>query len=416
MLIVRRVLGDPIGHRLEQLPTESGHVVDRDPERLLRQGEQLHRGGGDDRRLVVAVEEQAQLAHEIAGSELGDVAPVPTDDGMSGDDHVGLARWLSFGEHDLIGLELIDARRVRQVPQFALGAVREEWQPGEVVDLGVAGEPTRTRTSPLVGERWKRVRSGHEHIVCSRADGPDPRAQHGHCETLRSLNTVRCSKVKDMSSRPSRLTTSSYAVLGLLAIQPWTGYELAQQASRSLRFAWPKSERLLYAEPKKLVEHGLATSREERVGQRPRTLYTITDDGRAALAEWTTTAPQPPTLEAESLLRLLFAENGGVDDLVAALDAMADEAAEMYEQVATINTGYLDGEHPFPQRTHLSVLFATFQLELFDLMVRWVEFAKAEIAEWPTTEGLGMTERTEAILDDIQARRSVLPPRVTPEL
>jgi DNA-binding PadR family transcriptional regulator len=207
---------------------------------------------------------------------------------------------------------------------------------------------------------------------------------------------------------PARLTTSSYAVLGLLAIRPWAAYELTQQATRSLRFAWPKSERLLYAEPKKLVEHGLATTHDESVGQRSRTVYTITDAGRAALETWTKTTPQPPALEAEALLRLLFAENGSTHDLVAALDSMADEARELYEQVVTINTGYLDGQHPFPDRTHLSVLFATFQLELFDLMVRWVEFAKAEIATWPATDGLGMTGSTEAILNSIKERRSVL--------
>lgn len=223
--------------------------------------------------------------------------------------------------------------------------------------------------------------------------------------------TAECSKVKSV---PSRLTTSSYAVLGLLAIQPWSGYELTQQAARSLRFAWPKSERLLYSEPKKLVEHGLATARQESAGQRSRTVYTITDEGRTALAAWTATTPQPPVLEAEALLRLLFAENGTIDDLLAALSDMADDAAEMYEQVATINTGYLTGEHPFPQRTHLSVLFATFQLELFDLIVKWVDFAKAEIETWPTTEGLGMTEHTEAILHSIKERRSLLhPPRPT---
>ena len=208
----------------------------------------------------------------------------------------------------------------------------------------------------------------------------------------------------------SRLTTSSYAVLGLLAIRPWTGYELTRQAKRSLRFAWPKSERLLYSEPKKLVEHGLATAYEESAGQRNRTVYTITDEGRAALAEWTTTAPQPPLLEAEALLRLLFAENGTTDDLIAALDAMADDAAELYEQVAEINSGYLDNQHPFPHRTHLSVLFATFQIEVFKTIERWIAFAREEIDEWPGTRDLGMTPRTEALTRLLAGDRSPLDP------
>ena len=205
-----------------------------------------------------------------------------------------------------------------------------------------------------------------------------------------------------------RLTTSSYAVLGLLAIRPWTAYELTQQATRSLRFAWPKSERLLYAEPKKLVAHGLATARDDSVGRRSRMRYAITDAGRDALHDWVSTTPEPPTLEAEALLRLLFAEHGSIDDLTAALDGLADDARGLYGQVAEINVSYIDGGHPFPERVHLSVLFATFQLELFDLMVKWVDYAKAEIATWPTTDGLGATEGTRAILEAIRDRRSVL--------
>ena len=212
---------------------------------------------------------------------------------------------------------------------------------------------------------------------------------------------------------PSRLTTSSYAVLGLLAIRPWAGYELTQQATRSLRFAWPKSERLLYAEPKKLVEHGRATAHNESGGQRTRTVYTITDAGRSALTAWMATTPQPPVLEAEALLRLLFAENGSIDDLTAALDQLAADATEMYEQVVTINAGYLDGRHPFPERTPLSVLFATFQIELFELIIKWVDFAKLELATWPRTDGLGMTERTRALLSGIEHRRSVVEPPPT---
>lgn len=144
------------------------------------------------------------------------------------------------------------------------------------------------------------------------------------------------------------------------------------------------------------------------MGQRNRTVYTITDAGRSALTAWMATTPQPPVLEAEALLRLLFAENGSIDDLSAALDQLAADATEMYEQVVTINAGYLDGRHPFPERTHLSVLFATSQIELFELIIKWVDFAKLEIATWPRTDGLGMTERTRALLSGIEHRRSVI--------
>ncbi len=102
---------------------------------------------------------------------------------------------------------------------------------------------------------------------------------------------------------PPSMTTSSYAVLALLDLKPWTGYELTHQAQRSLRYAWPKSERLLYSEPKKLVELGYATTYKEDTGGRSRNVYEITDEGRGALREWTATRTQPPRFEVEALLR-----------------------------------------------------------------------------------------------------------------
>ncbi len=205
-----------------------------------------------------------------------------------------------------------------------------------------------------------------------------------------------------------RLTTTSYAILALLNLRPWTGYDLTQQAARSLRYAWPKSERHLYNEPKKLVELGHASTHKEPIGNRTRNVYEITDQGKRALAEWTATPTAPPQLEAEALLRLLFADNGTLDDLNASLDQLDGDTRALHTSVLDMMRGYLDGEHPFPQRTHLSVLFATFQLEMFKLIERWADFARQEIAGWPTTKDLGMNERTELITRIIAADESVL--------
>ncbi len=193
------------------------------------------------------------------------------------------------------------------------------------------------------------------------------------------------------------MTTSSYAVLGLLDLKPWTGYELTNQAQRSLRYAWPKSTRLLYSEPKKLVELGYATTHTEEMGNRSRNVYEITDEGRAALTEWTGSRTQPPRIEVEALLRLLFADHGTIDELSGALDELEADVGEHHEAIVELMASYLDDGHPFPERTHLSVLFATFQIEMFKSIERWIEFARSEIDEWPTTKGLGMTQRTEEL-------------------
>ncbi|MEN8238110.1 MAG: PadR family transcriptional regulator [Actinomycetota bacterium] len=209
---------------------------------------------------------------------------------------------------------------------------------------------------------------------------------------------------------PPRVTTSSYAILALLDLRPWTGYELTRQAQRSLRYAWPKSERLLYSEPKKLVELGFATVHQQDNGNRTRNVYTITEEGRQALSEWTRTRTQPPRLEIEALLRVLFADHGSRKDVLGSLDEFEDDIGEHHQAIVELMGSYLDGGHPFPQRTHLSVLFATFQIEMFKTIERWIEFARNEIDEWPTTEDLGMTPRTEALIRLLAQDQSPLDP------
>jgi PadR family transcriptional regulator AphA len=209
---------------------------------------------------------------------------------------------------------------------------------------------------------------------------------------------------------PARVTTSSYAVLALLDLKPWTGYELTRQAQRSLRYAWPKSERLLYSEPKKLVELGYATTHQEDRGNRTRNVYAITPEGRTALGEWTSTRAQPPRLEIEALLRLLFADHGSREDVLGALDDLEEDIGEHHQAIIELMGSYLDNGHPFPERTHLSVLFATFQIEMFKTIEGWIEFARDEIDQWPTTEGLGMTPRTETLTRLLAQDQSPLDP------
>ena len=47
-------------------------------------------------------------------------------------------------------------------------------------------------------------------------------------------------------------------------------YELAKQVQRSLGWFWPRAERKLYDEPKRLVEQGLATATSASTMRRTR--------------------------------------------------------------------------------------------------------------------------------------------------
>ena len=81
-----------------------------------------------------------------------------------------------------------------------------------------------------------------------------------------------------------QLTPTSFAILGLLSIQPFTTYELAQQMDRTVSWFWPRAASMVYEEPKKLVTAGLATSQASFTGKRRSTVYEITDAGRDGAA------------------------------------------------------------------------------------------------------------------------------------
>jgi DNA-binding PadR family transcriptional regulator len=179
------------------------------------------------------------------------------------------------------------------------------------------------------------------------------------------------------------LTTTSYAILGLLALRPWTTYELAKQMERTLSNWWPRARSKLYEEPKKLVALGLAGASKDRVGKRPRTVYSITAKGRRALAAWLKTPGQGPSLESEQLTKLFFADQGTKKDALATLDAAKAWATEEIGVFADASRAYLAGEGPFPERVATNMIVGRFMLDFYTLVYRWAEWGSEAVAAWP---------------------------------
>lgn len=179
------------------------------------------------------------------------------------------------------------------------------------------------------------------------------------------------------------LTTTSYAILGLLAIKPWTTYELTQQMERSLGHLWPRAQSKLYEEPKKLVEHRLAAATQEQVGRRTRTRYRITPKGRRALAAWLAEPGAGPVLEFEQLVQVFFADHGTKADLERTLAAAGQWAQDRSRYTATVGRGLIAGEGEFPERTAILDVTVRFLIEYYALVGRWSRWAEAVVATWP---------------------------------
>jgi DNA-binding PadR family transcriptional regulator len=105
------------------------------------------------------------------------------------------------------------------------------------------------------------------------------------------------------------LSTTEYAVLGLLAFGESSGYDLVRAASRSIDYMWAPSRSQIYKVLPRLVAWGLAESREVEQRDRPdKALYRITEAGLEALRTWIGTAEaDPPGGAAVFLMKLFFA-------------------------------------------------------------------------------------------------------------
>jgi DNA-binding PadR family transcriptional regulator len=180
-----------------------------------------------------------------------------------------------------------------------------------------------------------------------------------------------------------KLTTTSYAILGLLGLRPWSAYELTKQVKRSLHFCWPRAETRLYQEPKNLVEHGLAKATVATQGRRSRTVYSITPRGRKALRRWLEKPSAPPRFESEALLRLFFAEHGTKDGLLATLAELEAQAGQMRAQALVQGSEYLGDQALFPERIHILGLVGKFVLDQTNLVADWARWARAGVECWP---------------------------------
>lgn len=180
-----------------------------------------------------------------------------------------------------------------------------------------------------------------------------------------------------------RLTTTSYVILGLLALRGWSTYELAQQMRRSIPYYWPRAESHIYEEPRKLVDHGLATAKREFVGRRPRTIYAITEKGRRALKRWLGEPGRAPVVEFEGLVKVLFAEQGTKEQLLATLRSIRAEARRTREHHSALAADLAGTGGPFPERLHVNALVFKFMWEQADMVARWTVWAEHEVARWP---------------------------------
>lgn len=129
----------------------------------------------------------------------------------------------------------------------------------------------------------------------------------------------------------------AYALLGLLARAPGSGYDLIREMEEPIGFFWHARRSQIYPELARLDQEGLITHTVVEQQERPdKKVYEITEVGRAALAHWAAEPMHIPSERDEFMLKvfsLWLAEPQGALTLVGAYAAQHVERLARYEEI-----------------------------------------------------------------------------------
>ncbi|MHB1711809.1 MAG: PadR family transcriptional regulator [Acidimicrobiales bacterium] len=107
---------------------------------------------------------------------------------------------------------------------------------------------------------------------------------------------------------PAELNPTAGSILGFLAtFGLLTGWDLDRMVKTSIGNFWNVTRSQVYRELRDLEARGMATRGEP--GPRDRTLYQITDSGRASLHAWLARDPGPDMIRNRLLLTVFFSDH-----------------------------------------------------------------------------------------------------------
>jgi DNA-binding PadR family transcriptional regulator len=169
-----------------------------------------------------------------------------------------------------------------------------------------------------------------------------------------------------------------HALLGLLAEQPASGWDLTHRFDEVLGSVWPAGHPQIYGELRKLEQEGLIEVDAE--GPRRRKAYRVTEPGLNAVRHWLTTVEVDHTMRLEPLLRSVFFWLMTPEQLSEHLDREASH----YASVAAMYRGIADakdrGEYGDSPQTRSLRIAAEAGVRLNQALAEWATWAQTHQA------------------------------------
>jgi len=135
----------------------------------------------------------------------------------------------------------------------------------------------------------------------------------------------------DTDGNPKRNRTS-FAILGLIAWKPMSGYDIKKLIEVGLSYFWHESYGSLYPTLDRLVADGLARRKEQRRhGRRTRHVYSITAKGRREMRAWLREPTDLPRTRNELQLKFFLCSRQPLEESIRLLEEYREQQREVRE-------------------------------------------------------------------------------------
>ena len=167
-------------------------------------------------------------------------------------------------------------------------------------------------------------------------------------------------------------------LLGLLTIEPMSGYDLGQTIRGSIGHFWNESYGQIYPNLKKLAADGLVSAKAEKQKGKPeRRIYSITREGRERLANWLAVPPQAEVPRNELLLKLFFGAQISPDISIGYIERMAESERSSIQLIKRAAEEIArNQQYPDAPYWKMAARFGEIELEAH---LRWAEETLAEL-------------------------------------
>jgi PadR family transcriptional regulator, regulatory protein AphA len=175
----------------------------------------------------------------------------------------------------------------------------------------------------------------------------------------------------------TKLTPFSFVVLVLVGEGGAGAHDLVRMMREGQHVFWAAATSQWYAEPKRLAELGYLRAAKAPGRTHERTHYTLTDAGREALREWLAQPSAFTRIQCEPVVRLLGAEYGDPEALLASLQTLRGPLQETYAALERLR----DVGSELPHRAQVIAINHRFARRIADAHAAWLEEAETVLRD-----------------------------------